>query len=530
MMRLGWYVLWWVLVVTSIVFIPSASAQVDCGVVDGIDYPVETLVRGYDDFALYRERFGGNHLGVDVAFDLWGSPVRAAMRGQVTYADPAAWNIQKGVVVVSHRMPDGSYVYSVYGHMEERTDVRFPTVGSCVQMGQVIGVVGWPASGRPHLHYEIRNRLPNEGGPGYTVGNPLTEGWFNPLDFTALWQTRLNPAFLGAVTFENIASLPPTQMENGAYVSASGSIIAVVERPGRVLWRVSTDGDIRHIAALPSNRVAAHTVSGQTLVLDSGRYVAIWNISGVGEEPFLALADRLIFLLADNSLAAYDLAGTQLWTVAGNGSTRYFGLNNGQIALAQTTGNGVLWRTYTADGGVSSELTLPGLDLAAPRPDGSWLVVDGRTIIRVVNGEQATVGTLDSGGQVQELVSDPNNNLYLFLEDERPELVALNADGTLRWQMAYPGRLGSPLLAIGQGCLLYSLDRNGGLFLLDTADGSTAATLQLYAGGRRNSSPNARLLQVDGAEQVYVAGGYLTLMLLDGNRLAERTAESCLPG
>jgi murein DD-endopeptidase MepM/ murein hydrolase activator NlpD len=525
MTKLSWLVAAWLL----ILHLPLA-AQADCGAVDGIDYPVETLVRGYDDFALYRERFGGNHLGVDVAFDLWGSPVRAAMRGQVTYADPAAWNIQKGVVVISHRLPDGSYIYSVYGHMEETADIRFPTVGSCVQMGQVIGVVGWPASGRPHLHYEIRNRLPNEGGPGYTVGNPLSEGWFNPLDFTALWQTRLNPAFLGAVSFEYVATLPPTQLENGAYVTASGNVISVVERPGRVLWRVSTDGDIRHLAALPGNRVAAHTVTGQTLVLDAGRYVAIWNIPGVGDAPFLTLPDRLVFVMADNSLAAYDLAGTPLWSVAGNGSTEYLGLNNGQIALAQSTSNGVLWRTYTPDGALAGELTLPGLDLVTPRPDGSWLVVEGDRITRIANQKQTPVATVEAAGTVRAMVSDPNNNLYLFLEGSTQQLLALNADGSRRWQIAYPGRLGSPLLAVGQGCLLYSLDRNGGLFLLDTADGSTAATLQLYAGGRRNSSPNARLLQVDGAEQVYVAGGYLTLMLLDGNRLAERSAESCLPG
>ena len=44
-----------------------------CGVVDAIDYPipVENLVKGYDDFGLFRKAFGGNHTGID------GCPVRA---------------------------------------------------------------------------------------------------------------------------------------------------------------------------------------------------------------------------------------------------------------------------------------------------------------------------------------------------------------------------------------------------------------------------------------------------------------------
>ena len=80
---------------------PSLNAP--CGVVDTIDYPIDisdTLERGYDDFALYRARFGGNHVAIDIGFDRYGEPVHAAARGRVTYADPEGWDTEKGVVIV----------------------------------------------------------------------------------------------------------------------------------------------------------------------------------------------------------------------------------------------------------------------------------------------------------------------------------------------------------------------------------------------------------------------------------------------
>ena len=96
-----------------------AQADAHCGVVDAIDFPVDGLEAGYDDFGRYRSRFGGNHVGIDLAFDRRGEAVRAAMRGIVTYSDVAGWDTEKGVVIVAHRMPDDSLVYTLYGHMEQ---------------------------------------------------------------------------------------------------------------------------------------------------------------------------------------------------------------------------------------------------------------------------------------------------------------------------------------------------------------------------------------------------------------------------
>src|SRR5215207_4562329 len=129
----------------------AVQAQTEtCGMVDAIDYPVptENLVRGYDDFGLFRKNFGGNHTGVDLDFDHWGDPVKAVARGLVTYSNPLGWDTEKGVVILSHDFPDGSRAYSLYGHVEETDTIFLPAVGTCFERGQVIAAVGWPSRGR----------------------------------------------------------------------------------------------------------------------------------------------------------------------------------------------------------------------------------------------------------------------------------------------------------------------------------------------------------------------------------------------
>ncbi len=493
-----------------------------CGVVDAIDYPIEPLVPGYDDFALFRRRFGGNHLGIDIGFNRWGAPVVAAMRGQVRYADPAGWDTEKGVVILGHTMPDNTLVYSVYGHMEQTDSIFFPAVGDCVERGQIIGAVGWPSRGRPHLHYEIRRALLNDGGPGYTSGNPLAEGWFNPLDFTALWRARLNPAFLGYVSFDLVATLPPIQLESGAYVIASEDTISVVWPPDQVLWRVRADSVIKSLAALPGDRVVVHAESGQTLTLENGRYAAIWSVNAANW-PFAVLGERLIFAMPDGGLTAYDATGTKLWSLPGvSDQISYFGQNGDHLALATRFSPEVVWRQINQDGQVIGETSLAAAPVVTPLPDNNWLALANNELSRlaieggILLAKIGLAATPDS-----RMAADSTGSTYIYLADSQRTLLAVSADGTTRWQITYPRQTNerAPLLAAGNGCLLYSLDSDGMLNVFKASDGQLVNQLQLYAGGRRNGRPQARLLRVDAAEQVYVASGFLSMVILDGRKL-----------
>ncbi|MBL8154748.1 MAG: peptidoglycan DD-metalloendopeptidase family protein [Anaerolineae bacterium] len=505
------------------------QAAAPCGVVDAIDYPIEPLVAGYDDFGLFRRRFGGNHTAIDVAFDRWGDPVRAAARGRVTYADPEGWDTEKGVVIVAHTFPDGDIYYSLYGHMEETDSAIFPAVGTCVERGEIIGAVGWPSRGRPHLHYEIRDFLPNDGGPGYVSGNPLEEGWYNPLDFTAVWRARFNPAFLGTVTAQTPASLPPIQLESGAYGVASGDVITVLSPPDRVLWRIQTSGNIISLASLPGDRIAAYTESGQAVVVQDGRFAAVWQVD-TGGLPFRVLGETLVFPQPDGELIAYDSSGTPLWRRIGSPGAEhvFFQMNAAQtqVGWAVQDAQGVSWRVVNPDGQLAADLRLTAAPLAVAAPDGSWMLLDGNELKRQQTDRIDTLMTVaPAPGTGSLLAADSGGGTYVFLDDAERTLMALDASGQTRWRVNYPREVGEvpPLLAAGSGCLLYALDGDGMLNVFDGADGSLVNQIALYAGGRRVRNPAARLLLVDSAEQVYAATGYLTLMLLDGRKLGGPT-------
>src|SRR5512147_2756818 len=83
-----------------------AQGRDPCGLVDSIDYPIDGISVDHDDFGMYRAGFNGRHTGIDMAFGRYGDPVRAAARGRVTFADPAGWDTEKGVVIIEHTFPD----------------------------------------------------------------------------------------------------------------------------------------------------------------------------------------------------------------------------------------------------------------------------------------------------------------------------------------------------------------------------------------------------------------------------------------
>ena len=504
-----------------------------CGVVDEIDYPipVENLVKGYDDFGLFRKAFGGNHTGIDLDFDHWGDPVKAVARGLVTYSNPLGWDTEKGVVILSHDFPDGSRAYSLYGHVEETDSITLPAVGTCIERGQVVAAVGWPSHGRPHLHFEMRSILPRDGGPGYVNTNPLDVGWYNPLDFVALWRAKLSPAFLKAISFDTVASLPPTQMDNGAYLTASGSLISAVMPPDQALWQIQTDSAINGLTALSGDRVVAHSSSGQTVTLNNGRFGAVWNIDSANA-PFVTLGERLLFLMQDGRVNAYDAVGTLIWTLPTKGQVVYYGGNDSEVAVATQIADGIVWQTLNAEGQGPSAVQLKNIPLVNMEADGKWLVLDGQDLKRIKDGQSETIASLpEVAGRAAQITSDTVGNVYLYMDNNNRTLTAIGTDRQTRWSIQYPREIKGdpPLLAAGNGCLLYTLDVDGMLNIFSGKDGKLMNQIGLYSGGRHTTNPHARLLKVDAAEQVYVASGFLSLVVFDGTKLGGDTKD-CLAG
>lgn len=513
-----------------------------CGIVDGIQYPVDTIesvtiADGYDDFAIYRARWGGNHVGLDVAFRRQGSPVYAAARGRVTLANITEWGEEGGVVVIAHDFPDHSRYYTVYGHVEETDEYRLPQVGDCVEMGEIIAAVGWPASSAPHMHYEVRNFLPDEGGPGYIDSNPLEQGWYHPIDFTMLWRLRLSPYLLDYVTFDQTPTLPPAMLDNGTVAIASGKTVWVYAPPETALWRVNMDEFINGLYALPGSRVMVRSRSGQTAVISGGRYQALWKIEGA-DRPFVMLGETAVFVTEGGGLSAYTVTGDPLWSVEmpdQNGTVLYSEANGSTMAMIVDLNARYIWRVVDASGNLLHDVTFQTRPVAAPVADGSWMLLVDSTLRRVHAADNHVIATVDvSPRRTARLVADVVGNTYLFVGDIDNTLIAWDSLGGQRWQVKYPALtaiLLPPLLRVDAGCLLYGLDGDGRLSIFNTMDGSLVNQVNLYAGGSQSGQPGARLLDIDPAVgKIILGAGFLSLVTLDANALAADALSSCWLG
>ena len=519
--------------------IPTRAQSAPCGVVDAIDYPIDisdTLENRYDDFGLHRPRFGGNHTGIDLAFNRHGDPIHAAARGVVTYSDPLGWDTEKGVVIVEHTMPDGSIAYSLYGHMEQTDTIHFPPVGRCVELGDVVGVEGWPSRGLPHLHFEIRNFLPDDGGPGYVSDNPLLEGWYNPLDFIDTWRIRLQPGYVESVSYTDVPSLPPVLMNDGVTVIANTNVIAAFSRQGTRLWQVTTNGVITGIIGLSDNRVAAHTRDGQALTLRDGRFLGVWDVTGP-DAPLVSLGDALVVVTDGGGLAAFTPTGDPLWTVAAEGSiigVVDFSSNGQQVALALRVPGGVRWRLVDADGTVAYTTTFEHTPLIAPIMSGGWLALDGSALYHVSSdGDQRQIAVIEPApGRAGRLTADLVGNAYVYLADTNSTLLSVSAIGQPRWRVRYPAAASAlaPLLRTDDGCLLYALDDDGAFNVFNALDGSLLNQKQFYAGGIRNGSPRARLLQPLDAKHLLVSAGFLSAVVLDTDAISDNATQACILG
>ena len=103
---------------------------------------------------------GGHHIGVDFNWgdfdEDMGTPLKLAFNGVCVYTGNGEWRNLGKVAIFCHRLPDGSLIYSRYGHL----DSWFVEPGKNYQAGDFIGKMGksgWKY-GFSHLHLDIANR------------------------------------------------------------------------------------------------------------------------------------------------------------------------------------------------------------------------------------------------------------------------------------------------------------------------------------------------------------------------------------
>jgi murein DD-endopeptidase MepM/ murein hydrolase activator NlpD len=464
---------------------PVPQAGAPCGVVDMLDFPVGAP-EGDDfsarwSFGRYSDRYNGIHAGEDWIFlngDSMRKPLYAIGHGQVTFAQPYGWGTDQGVVIIRHVFNDGRTILSFYGHVDPPSVVL--NVGDCVVRGQQVGAIGKPR-GRPHLHFEIRHHLPATPGPGYWPVDPTLAGWEPPSVY--IWTSRMTTApgvswlrpftstdsiGVGVLTDTlltyasdqllglNIAdgqlkwTHPLTRLYqtvfdvNGSalYASTTAGVVQSFNSAGQSNWQLDFGNfDRANLLPLPGGGVIVHV--NQQLIGLSSTGDRLWQIDQI-TAPFdwLLQGDRLLFSTVDDRSATYSLdrSGRVIKLAEIGGRLAY---SHDRLFI------------YTSDGVYRLSDTPPLVDLILPLD---------RDIFNAGRILTLKDGTL--------LIA--HHGLY----DRR--LIALNADGSLRWDRSIL-ELGISLpyfMTVDQQ--VYAITLDGDVLHIDP---QTGAAWRLFNGG-----------------------------------------------
>lgn len=166
----------------------SDGRPVQNTVADSFAYPIGkgplvTQAKDSDEWYNALDFGEENHLGEDWNKNTGGNsdcgePVYAIANGEITYAADAgiSWG---NVVIVTHKLSDGTQVQSLYGHLQ-----RITKTSGEVKKRELIGNVG-NANGRYlcHLHLELRDQTCLSWDMVFVGYSPIRSGWLDPSDF-----------------------------------------------------------------------------------------------------------------------------------------------------------------------------------------------------------------------------------------------------------------------------------------------------------------------------------------------------------
>ena len=142
-------------------------------VADSFQYPLTGTWTVSQDFGDWNYDQDGYHLAEDVLDDSY-TPVYASAKGKVRYTSTNIGGYGS-VIIIEHRLPDNSYVCTLYGHLSRSKGLKV-NVGDDVSKGQLIGYLGDSSENGgsiPHIHFGIRR-----GGYIYPTGsNKYCDQW-----------------------------------------------------------------------------------------------------------------------------------------------------------------------------------------------------------------------------------------------------------------------------------------------------------------------------------------------------------------
>ena len=481
----------------------SAAQQEQCGVADSISYPVDTnQFRLGQDYGVASPRHQGRlHTGED-----WfigphaslGQPVSAIARGRVTYSSPTGWGRDGGVVIIEHTFPDGTVIYSQYGHMMQTDTIAFPQRLSCVEAGDIIGAVG-DVRPAPHLHFEIRVNQPDIPGPGYTRDDLQAAGWRRPSQVVTNLQARLSRGYAWSVTTG--IKRTPLLLDDNSVLVTDDTALRRITSDGRILWRVFTQVPVVDISGFEARPLLTYADGTLARVDFEGQVGESWRLDFTPDQSALRLNDTLIYHTASSELVALTPDRRDiLWRLEAMPPYDHGYVARDLIALATEeqmwliSHGGVLVGTIKLDAGASFS-SLPDGTLVAYTQGGLWSIDASGEWTEMLEGI-APPGSFSGGVLVV-------NDGRLFVTDGT-DLYAYSRTGTQIWQADLPQAFMGRTWMAQYGNLILLVNSDGNIVVARDGGGFCGYT-QVYG------APQAALWQNLGPDDI--------LRVLIGNQL-----------
>jgi len=376
--------------------------------------------------------------------------VHSIGHGTVTYSAPRGWGTDGGTVVVEHILSDGSTYLSFYGHLKPTSVVL--RAGDCVKRRQPVGQIGRPSS-PPHLHFEIRRHMPNSPGPGYWPSDPSLAGWEQPSQF--IWDQRVASS-PGVVWTRPAASWRGTTVlttldDDTVAVSEDGLLLGISVLDGSLRWTqtssvratrgiTDTVEPMLYTANQYAGRVEAfHLQELHSRSEPTGSAVPLmpaWEIrlDASGSVTLMPMPNGGVVASFRQKLFGISALGRLLWTFDAPGSVLDW-VRLGERLIVSTAGEDAsVW-----------DVDETGMYMATIPVAGQLLIQDERLVVYGENGVSGVATGLPLADLLcalpkrrledGDLIALADGGLLLMHADSFDQrLLALNGDGTVRWQ------------------------------------------------------------------------------------------------
>ncbi len=491
-------------------YLSQSAAQLDCGTADSLQYPVDTASFTLSqDYGVASPRHQGRyHTGEDWyggRGTSFGQPVQAAARGRVTYSYPLGWGRDGGVVIIEHRMPDESLIYTQYGHMMETDAIKFPPRETCVEAGTVIGAITDARPG-PHLHFEVRVANPDTPGPGYVREQPETLGWRDPGKFMTNWTAWLDDAHAWHVTTGDLDRSAeggpysdPLRLDDNSLLLLDRLVLRRITPDGRILWRRLLDQPAVSITGFQGAPLLTYADGTMETINYEGSPTSSWQVAASFSGAPLALGDALLFPSPDERLTA--ISGNRrdiAWQMDGVPTFRR-GIVSGDGASVALLTNDQQIITLSAQGMLLDRAQLRGMGSLTLSNTGQVLAYTRGGLWRL-DGDGIWSAAMDEAPRANSspaALMTGAGDTVLF---DGQQVHAFGGNGQLLWRTELTGISGEAALAYYDAGLL--LMSSGGDIAVINERGGICKRLRLY------SHPSARLwheLGPDGILRIAIA-------------------------